>query len=127
MLGICLIFEENGFYYNFGYFNEMVYNVGGGYNYDKYLVYIDQVLLIFIQDLECWIGILDVWFEGNIVNCNYDDNFIMKWLQDLWVSFNDLLQESWGGGLIICFGWFIFVCSFDDCCLIWCIGMMNKV
>ena len=43
--------------------------------------------------------------EGNIVNRNHDDNLTTKRLQDPRVSFNDLSQESWGGGSITRLGW----------------------
>ncbi len=127
MLGIRPILEENGFHYNLGYLNEMAYNAGGGYNHDKHLAYIDQVSLTFTQDLERWTGIPDARLEGNIVNRNHDDNLTTKRLQDPRVSFNDLSQESWGGGSITRLGWLTFARSFDDRRLTWRIGMMNKV
>lgn len=43
------------------------------------------------------------------------------------MSFNDLSQESWGGGSITRLGWLTFARSFDDRRLTWRIGMMNKV
>ena len=42
------------------------------------------------------------------------------------MSFNDLSQESWGGGSITRLGWLTFARSFDDRRLTR-IGMMNKV
>ncbi|VCX58003.1 Porin B [Klebsiella pneumoniae] len=92
----------------------MAYNAGGGYNHDKHLAYIDQVALTFTQDLERWTGIPDARLEGNIVNRNHDDNLTTKRLQDPRVSFNDLSQESWGGGSITRLGWLTFARSFDD-------------
>ncbi len=127
MLGIRPILEENGFHYNLGYLNEMAYNAGGGYDHDKHLAYIDQVSLTFTQDLERWTGIPDARLEGNIVNRNHDDNLTTKRLQDPRVSFNDLSQESWGGGSITRLGWLTFARSFDDRRLTLRIGMMNKV
>ena len=112
MLGIRPILEENGFHYNLGYLNEMAYNAGGGYDHDKHLAYIDQVALTFTQDLERWTGIPDARLEGNIVNRNHDDNLTTKRLQDPRVSFNDLSQESWGGGSITRRGWLTFALEY---------------
>lgn len=83
--------------------------------------------LTFTRDLERWTGIPDARLEGNIVNRNHDDNLTTKRLQDPRVSFNDLSQESWGGGSITRLGWLTFARSFDDRRLTWRIGMMNKV
>ncbi|WEF29576.1 carbohydrate porin [Klebsiella aerogenes] len=127
MLGIRPILEDNGFRYNLGYLNEMGYNAAGGYDHDKHLAYIDQVALTFTQDLERWTGMADARIEGNIVNRNHDDNLTTKRLQDPRVNFNDLSQESWGGGSITRLGWLTFARSFDDRRLTWRIGMMNKV
>ncbi len=66
------------------------------------------------RDLERWTGIPDARLEGNIVNRNHDDNLTTKRLQDPRVSFNDLSQESWGGGSITRLGWLTFARSFDD-------------
>lgn len=63
------------------------------------------------RDLERWTGIPDVRLEGNIVNRNHDDNLTTKRLQDPRVSFNDLSQESWGGGSITRLGWLTFARS----------------
>lgn len=76
--------------------------------------YIDRVALTFTRDLERWTGIPDARLEGNIVNRNHDDNLTTKRLQDPRVSFNDLSQESWGGGSITRLGWLTFARSFDD-------------
>lgn len=83
--------------------------------------------LTFTQDLSAGPKIPDARLEGNIVNRNHDDNLTTKRLQDPRVSFNDLSQESWGGGSITRLGWLTFARSFDDRRLTWRIGMMNKV
>lgn len=75
--------------------------------------YIDRGADLY-PDLERWTGIPDARLEGNIVNRNHDDNLTTKRLQDPRVSFNDLSQESWGGGSITRLGWLTFARSFDD-------------
>lgn len=127
MLGIRKILNDNGFTYNLGYLNEIAWNGGGGYNHDSHVAYIDQFALTFNQDLERWTGIPDARIEGNIVNRNHDDNLTTKRVQDPRVPFNDLTQESWGGGSITRLGWLTFARSFDDRRLTWRVGMMNKV
>ena len=105
MLGIRPILEENGFHYNLGYLNEMAYNAGGGYDHDKHLAYIDQVALTLPRIWSAGPAYRMRVSKGNIVNRNHDDNLTTKRLQDPRVSFNDLSQESWGGGSITRLGW----------------------
>lgn len=127
MLGIRKILNDNGFTYNLGYLNQFAWNGGGGYNHDSHVAYIDQFSLTFNQDLERWTGIPDARIEGNIVNRNHDDNLTTRRVQDPRVGFNDLTQESWGGGSVTRLGWLTFARSFSDRRLTWRVGMMNKV
>lgn len=127
IFGIRPALSKNGFSFNFGYLNEIVWNGGGGYNHNSHVAYIDQFALTFNQDLERWTGIPDARLEGNIVNRNHDDNLTTKRVQDPRVNVNDLTQESWGGHAITRLGWLTFSRSFDDRRLTWRIGMMNKV
>lgn len=127
MLGIRKILNDNGFTYNLGYLNQFAWNGGGGYNHDSHVAYIDQFSLTFNQDLERWTGIPDARIEGNIVNRNHDDNLTTRRVQDDRTNFNDLTQESWGGGSVTRLGWLTFARSFADRRLTWRVGMMNKV
>ncbi|WP_158781554.1 carbohydrate porin [Pantoea sp. BAV 3049] len=127
MLGVRPMLEDNGFYFNLGYLNQIAYNNSGGYNPDHHTAYIDQVALTFQQDLEALTGIPDAKIEGNIVNRNHDDSLTTRRLQDTRMGINDLAQESSGSGSITRLGWLTFSRSFDDQRLHWRIGMMNKV
>ncbi|EQA9808171.1 MULTISPECIES: carbohydrate porin [Enterobacteriaceae] len=126
MLGIRPILTENGFTYNLGYLTQSAYNASGGYDHNGRVAFIDQLALMFNQDLERWTGIPDARIEGNIVNRNHNDDLTSRRLQDTRVNETDLAQESYGGQSITRLGWLTFARSFDDRRLTWRIGMMNK-
>ncbi|WP_392559417.1 carbohydrate porin [Orbus mooreae] len=127
MLGIRPILAENGFTFSSNYLSQAASNIGGGYNTDNHVAYIDQFAFTFNQDLERWTGIADARIEGNIVNRNHNDDLTVKRIQDPRVSGTDQTQESSGGGSVTRLGWLTFARSFDDRRMTWRIGMMNKV
>lgn len=117
--------SDKGFNFGLVYTSESASNIAGGYNHDNHFAYVDQVALIFTQDLERYTGIPDAQIEGLITNRNHDDNLTTKRVQDSRVYFNDLNQEVWGGGSITRLGYLTFSRSFDDRRLHWRVGQMN--
>ncbi len=127
MLGLRPDLQQRGFNFSLGYLSQAATNIGGGYNHDAKLAYIDQFSLTFVQDLQQLTGIPDAAIEGNIVNRNHNSNLTVDRLQNPGLPLNDLAQESWGGQSITRLGWLTFSRSFFDQRLFWRVGMMNKV
>lgn len=125
MGGIRSALSSQGFNYNLVYVSESAANIAGGYNRDKHFAYVDQVALLFNQDLERYTGIRDAKIEVLITNRNHDDNLTTERLQDGRSNFNDLSQEVWGGGSITRLGYLTFSRSFFNRRLKWRIGQMN--
>lgn len=123
--GVRSSLSNQGFNYNLVYASESATNVSGGYNKDRHVAYVDQLALLFTQDLERLTGIPDARIEGLITNRNHDDNLVTERLQDPRIYFNDLSQEVWGGGSITRLGYLTFSRSFDNHRLKWRIGQMN--